>query len=81
MQKNEHILDQFLKEKVEESNFDFDESNWLKVSQMLDDEDKKKRGFGFWRAAMLGALVLLLGAGSVFISKIYHGKKQKNNKN
>ena len=79
MQKNEHILDQFLKEKVEESNFDFDESNWLKVSQMLDDEDKKKRDFGFWRAAMLGTLVLLLGIGSVFISKIYHGKKQKNN--
>ena len=51
-------FDDYIKNKLNQRQFEFDEDNWLKAASLLDQEDKgKKRGFVWWYS---GAAILLL---------------------
>ncbi|MCC7030964.1 MAG: hypothetical protein IT257_11720 [Chitinophagaceae bacterium] len=76
MQKDDHLLDQYLKNKVEDAIFDFKEEYWLKASQMLDEEDKKKKRPFFWRWFAIICVVVGAGIGTFLISGKQNSKKE-----
>lgn len=76
MQKEDNLLDQYLKDKVEEASFDFKEEYWLKASQMLDEEDRKKKRPFFWRWVVVLGVLITAGIGTL----IYSNKNNDSNK-
>lgn len=76
MQKDDQILDRYLKDKVEQAHFDFDEDYWLKVSAMLDEEDKRKKRPFLWRWITLLCVVLAAGAGTM----VFTGRNKNSDK-
>jgi hypothetical protein len=76
--KNEFdILDSFLQEKVDEANFIAPEQDWLKALDMLQEDEKKKKPFPFWKGFSLSVLVILLGIATYLFSG---GKKHQTSK-
>lgn len=63
MKKNQHKLDDFLKEKVEETDFRMPDGEWQRMSAMLDEQDTKKRG-AWWKSWLMIALIGLISLGA-----------------
>ncbi len=76
MQKDDNLLDRYLKDKVEEASFDFKEEYWLKASQMLDEEDRKKKRPFFWRWVVVLGVLITAGIGTL----IYSNRNNNSNK-
>lgn len=64
MKNDNNILDEFLRDSVEQTQFYFKESDWEKMSAMLDEEDKQKKRPIFWRgfSIFMGLLLLSISA-------------------
>jgi hypothetical protein len=57
-----NILDNYLKEKVEEAHFDLQEEHWQHALAALDaQDDDDKKPFGWWRTLAIAGLLLLSG--------------------
>ena len=65
MKQNKHTLDDFLRSSVEEAGFNYQEKYWHTMSAILDEEDRKKKRFFFWRWFSILAVLLITGV-SVF---------------
>ncbi len=61
-------FDDYIKGKLNQRHFEFDEANWLKAANLLDQEDKDKRRGFFWFRYAAAALLLftLVGIGWYF---------------
>lgn len=76
---NENNLDQYLRDKVENADFDFKEEYWNQAAQMLDEEDRKKRRPIFWRwFAVVGTLLVVTIGTYLFSNKNNNNKKDKS---
>jgi hypothetical protein len=71
--KNEHnILDKFLQETVNQSDFMLNEDHWSKMSSMLDEDDKQKKRLLFWRGFSIFIGLLLISIGAFLFPKFKH---------
>jgi hypothetical protein len=71
--KNEHnILDKFLQETVNQSDFMLNEDHWSKMSSMLDEDDKQKKRPLFWRGFSIFIGLLLISIGAFLFPKFKH---------
>ncbi|MFN5710707.1 MAG: hypothetical protein ACK46S_01640 [Bacteroidota bacterium] len=61
MSELEDNFDEFLRQKVQESHFEYDESHWLKAEQMIAGNEPKKKTF--WLGFGIGVLSLSIVAG------------------
>ncbi|GBL34748.1 hypothetical protein EMGBS15_03430 [Filimonas sp.] len=77
MKQNNHLLDDYLQQKVEDANFSMTEAYWQKMSVLLDEEEKKKKRFFFWRGLSVLALLLLTGAGAYLLPKLSHNEAKE----
>ncbi|MBL7765206.1 MAG: hypothetical protein JNJ58_03880 [Chitinophagaceae bacterium] len=75
MKQDNHSLDRFLRDKVEEADFPFKEEYWLKAAALLDEEDKDRKKPFFWRGLSIVLGILILGGATVLFSKI--GRTEK----
>jgi hypothetical protein len=62
MSEQKHDIDQWAREKIEQSTFDFNEAYWDEMAQLLDQQETRKRGFLWWWISG-GSAALLLGFG------------------
>lgn len=66
MTDKEDNFNEFLKQKVEESHFEYNESYWLKAEKLIEDAQPKKKpfwwgfGFGMLSLAIIGGLTALI---------------------
>ena len=60
MKRENNELDDFLQQKVDEAQFEFKESYWDKMEALLDEEEKPKKRFLFWRGLSVFLGVALL---------------------
>lgn len=74
MKQNNQSLDDFLRSSVEEAEFSYKEDYWVQMSAILDDEEKKKKGFPFWRGLSMLLVLLAIGVGVYLFPKL----KQKS---
>jgi hypothetical protein len=73
-----YILDEFLKDKVEDAHFAFKEAHWLNALSAInnqEDDEKKKGSFWIFSASLIGILFVAL-MGWLFVNN-----KSTNNKN
>lgn len=59
MNREQHPLDQFLKEKLSERSFDYQDSYWEAASQLIGHDKRRRRGWIFWMLA--GLMILPVG--------------------
>lgn len=72
----EDNFNEFLKQKVEESHFEYNEAYWLKAEQLLDKAQPKKKPF--WWGFGLGAISLALVGGITALIFNSNGKPGNN---
>lgn len=73
MKRENNELDDFLQQKVDEAQFEFKESYWDKMEALLDEEEKPKKRFLFWRG-----LSVFLGVALLSTVAFLWPKSQKN---
>ena len=59
MNREQHPLDQFLKEKLSERSFAYQDKYWEAASEMIGHENRRRRGWIFWLLA--GLMILPIG--------------------
>jgi hypothetical protein len=66
---NNNILDNYLQQKVEEANFEFEEAHWQHALSKLQQEDDKKPIF-WWRTIMFGIAFIAMSIGAfIWVNK------------
>lgn len=78
MNQENNILDDFLRQQVEGTEFSFKEDYWSKMSEKLDNEDKRKKGFWLWRGLSMLAVLIVVGGGTFLYSKVFHKKSNQS---
>lgn len=78
MKQENNELDYFLQEKVDEAQFEFKDSYWAKMENMLNDEEKpSKKRFAFWRGLSIAIGLVLVGA-LAYIGVAIQNKSERN---
>lgn len=80
MQKEENELDQYLRSKIEEADFEFKEAYWQSALKMLDENEETKKRPIYWRWLSIFGTLLFLGVGAIILVNTNHKKISKNKK-
>lgn len=72
MKQENNELDDFLQQKVDEAQFEFKESYWDKMESLLDEDQKPKKRFLFWRGLSVLLGVALMSTIAFLWSKSSH---------
>ncbi len=73
MENNQHHIDNFLKQKMQELHFEVNEKHWADAQRRLDEEDKKKRPF--WLFIIV--VTLLIGTALTALNNFRNGNTTK----
>ena len=80
MNNENNLLDNLLRNNVEEAQFAFKEDYWDKMEALLDEEDKDKKRPFFWRWFTIFLGVVVVVGATLLYSKL-HSKSEMENSN
>jgi len=75
MKQDNHLLDDFLRGRVEEADVSYKEEYWKKMSGILEEDEKKKKRPFFWRGLSMLAILLAVGIGAYLLPKLNHSNE------
>lgn len=61
MKREQHPLDQFLKQKLDSRSFEYQDAYWEAASELLGDQGRKRRGFWVWMLLVFGLVSGTMG--------------------